>query len=72
MTINTMTWWHSLIYHRFGLPSFWWESRVLHIFLLMKLEDAARSELEADPGIMIPLLDGSHLSSTLGKYSFQI
>ena len=45
---------------------------MLHIFLLMKLEDAARSELEADPGIMIPLLDGSHLSSTLGKYSFQI
>ena len=38
----------------------------------MKLEDAARSELVADPGIMSPLLDGSHLSSTFGKNSFQI
>ena len=45
---------------------------MLRIFLLMKLEDAARSELVADPGIMSPFLDGSHLSSTFGKNSFQI
>ena len=45
---------------------------MLRYFLLTKLEEAARSELAADPGMMTPFLDGSHISSTLGDKLFQI